>query len=278
MTSRNVEILELLLKIEGDEQVEALRREFVKLAKTSDDTGADISGFVAELDKLARIEKSISALTRLKSGLAETGTNLDRARKKVSELEKEFDGAAVPTAKLRKELDRARTAVSELVKQQNRQTAELDRNGSALRKAGVDTERLGGAQRQVKQDITSLTDRFGRYSQQVREAGAGNERLAKATRDLGTSAKGANQDLASVELGLGKIAAAAGAALAAFKGIAFGGSLVGDAAALEQSLAQVQAVSGATAADFGRLRKAAEDASASTGTPSWRAPAWMLMA
>lgn len=259
------ETLRFLIEAKGSDELKRLASEMDKLAKSGDVAEEDISQFVSELDKLARIDKSITALTRLKSGLTETGTSLEKAKARVAELEKQLSTAGAPTAKLAKDLDRARAAVDNLTKEQNRQRAALDQTSGSLKKAGVDTERLGSAQRQVRQDITALTERFGSYAARVREAGANNERLAKSTGDLAKSAKAANTDLAGVELGLGKIAAAAGAAVAAFKGIQFSGNLVGQAAALEQSLANVQAVSGATAEDFGRLRKAAEDAAASTG-------------
>lgn len=259
------EKLRFLIEAKGDEVVTKLAREVEKLAKSGDAAEEDISGFVEELDRLAKIDRSISALTRLKAGLAETGTNLDKARQRVAELEREFDKAEAPTAKLRKELDRSRAAVAELVKEQNRQRAAIDANSGSLKKAGVDTERLGSAQRQVRQDITALTDRFGTYTKQLREAGTGAERAAEGTRKLGASAKATGAELQQVQIGLGKVAAAAGAALAAIKSIQFGGNLVGEAAALEQSLAQVQAVSGATAADLGKLRDAAERASEDTG-------------
>jgi TP901 family phage tail tape measure protein len=259
------EVLRFLIEAKGDDELRALALELDKLAKSGDAAEGDISAFVEELDKLARVDRSIGALVKLKSALAETGTNLDRARQRVDELEKEFAQAEQPTAKLRRELEAARNAVDRLSKEQGRQTAELNRNANALRAAGVDTERLGSAQRQVRQDITSLSDRFGRYTTQLREAGTGAERAAKGTRDLGSAAKAANTDLAGVELGLGKIAAAAGAAVAALQGIQFGTGLLADATALQGQLAEVQAIAGAGAEEFALLREAAEGAAADTG-------------
>ena len=259
------EILRFLIKAEGADDLKQLATELDKLAKSGDGAEQDITAFVEELDKLARVDRSIGALVKLKAALAETGTNLERARQRVDELEKEFAQAEQPTAKLRRELEAARTAVDRLSKEQGRQTAELNRNANALRAAGVDTERLGSAQRQVRQDITNLSDRFGRYSTQLREAGAGAERAAKGTRDLGAAAKAANTDLAGVELGLGRIAGAAGVAVAALQGIQFGAGLLTDATALQGQLAEVQAIAGAGAEEFALLRDAAEGAAADTG-------------
>jgi TP901 family phage tail tape measure protein len=259
------EVLRFLIKADGADDLKQLATELDKLAKSGDGAEEDITAFVEELDKLARIDRSIIGLTKLKVALAETGTNLDRARVRVDELEKEFAQAEKPTAKLSKQLDAARAAVDQLSKQQNRQTAELNRNSSALAKAGIDTEKLGSAQRQVRQDITNLSDRFGRYSTQLREAGSGAERAAKGTRDLGAAAKTTGGELAGVELGLGKIAAAAGAAVAALQGIQFGAGLLADATALQGQLAEVQAIAGAGAEEFAQLRAAAEDAAATTG-------------
>lgn len=264
-TNTREEKLRFIIEGKGDDTIVNLAKEIEKIGKSGEVAEEELGAFADELDRLARIDRSITALTKLKVSLAETGTNLDRARVRVDELEKEFAQAEKPTAKLSKQLDAARAAVDQLSKQQNRQTAELNRNSTALRAAGVDTEKLGSAQRQVRQDITNLSDRFGRYSTQLREAGAGAERAAKGTRDLGTAAKSANTDLAGVELGLGKIAAAAGAAVAALKGIQFGAGLLTDATALQGQLAEVQAIAGASAEQFAQLRAAAEGAAADTG-------------
>lgn len=264
-TNTREEKLRFIIEGKGDDTIVNLAKEIEKIGKSGEVAEEELGAFADELDRLARIDRSITALTKLKVSLAETGTNLDRARVRVDELEKEFAQAEKPTAKLSKQLDAARAAVDQLSKQQNRQTAELNRNSTALRAAGVDTEKLGSAQRQVRQDITNLSDRFGRYSTQLREAGAGAERAAKGTRDLGTAAKSANTDLAGVELGLGKIAAAAGAAVAALKGIQFGAGLLTDATALQGQLAEVQAIAGASSEQFAQLRAAAEGAAADTG-------------
>lgn len=259
------EVIRFLIQTAGDKELAALAREMQDVAKAGDAAGEDIDGFVAELDKLAKIDRTIGTFVKLKSELTETGSKLDTAKQRVTELEREFAAADKPTAKLQRSLKSASDEVARLTTEQNKQRAAFGAASGALAKAGVDTDKLATAQRNVRQEITNVADRFRTYATNAKAAGDNADKLGKSTRDFASSAKSASGELQQVQLGLGKLAAAAGAALAALKGIQFGGDLIAQASKIQQSLAEVQAVSGATAADFAKMRDAAEDAAERTG-------------
>ena len=95
------EVIRFLIQTAGDKELAALAREMQDVAKAGDAAGEDIDGFVAELDKLATIDRNISKLTALKIEIAETERSFTAAKGKVTALEKEFDAAEVPTVKLK---------------------------------------------------------------------------------------------------------------------------------------------------------------------------------
>lgn len=259
------EVIRFLIQTAGDKELSALAREMEALAKSGEGAGEDIDAFVSELDKLAKIDRNIGTIIRLKSSLTETASKLDEAKVRVTALEREFAAADAPTAKFERSLKKATDEVARLTVEQNKQRAAFGAASGELAKAGVDTDKLATAQRNVRQEITNVTDKFRAYATNAKSAGDNTDKLGKGTRDLASSAKSASGELNQVQLGLGKLAAAAGVALAALKGIQFGGDLVAQAATIQQSLAEVQAVSGATAADFAKMRDAAEDAAERTG-------------
>lgn len=259
------EVIRFLIQTAGDKELAALAREMEAVAKSGDAAGEDIDAFVSELDKLAKIDRNIGAFVRLKAELSDTGSKLDAAKVRVAALEREFANADAPTAKLERSLKKATDEVARLTVEQNKQRAAFGAASGALAKAGVDTDKLATAQRNVRQEITNVADRFRIYATNAKAAGDNADKLGKSTRDFASSAKSASGELNQVQLRLGKLAAAAGVALAALKSIQFGGDLVAQAATIQQSLAEVQAVSGATAADFAKMRDAAEDAAERTG-------------
>lgn len=259
------EVIRLSLETEGGvnaEKLAAAIRKVTDQALAGDDT---VSGFVEELDKLAKLDNNIASFVKLKAQLTDTASKLEAAKVKVVDLQLQFNQTENPTAKLTKELERARNELSRLTTEQNKQRAAFGAASGALAKAGVDTDKLATAQRNVRQEITNVADKFRIYATNAKAAGDNADKLGKSTRDFASSAKSASGELQQVQLGLGKLAAAAGAALAALKGIEFGGDLIAQAATIQQSMAEVQAVSGATAADFGKMRDAAEDAAERTG-------------
>jgi TP901 family phage tail tape measure protein len=259
------QVLRLVFQTAGNEQITQAARELQNLAKGASDAEVPLDEFADELERLAKTDASLRGLVQAKARLTELRPALEQARERLVALQLQFNETANPSAKLGKELERARKSVRDLTAEQNRLTASITPNTAALQKAGLDTKNLDAAQRQLAQNTTDLQARVRSYGTALREAGGAGGALAKGLRETQAAAKAAAPDLGAVQTGLTKIAAAAAAAVATFKGLSFGGSLVGEAAQLQQGLADVAAVAGGTAEDLGRLREAAEQAAQATG-------------
>lgn len=259
------EVLRFIVQAQGKGELGDLAREIQALGKTGDAAGDDLDGLADELNQLTQVNALIGNFTRLRAGLKETVTELDKARTRLVDLQLEFNKSSEPTKKLSRELERARATVQQLTAEQNKQRAALSATGQALKQAGVDTQKLGSAQRETQQQITNLGDKVRTLADRLRASKQSADQAGAGIKKLGADSREAGNQLQTVQLGLTKIAAAAGAAIAALGGLKLGGQILGDAAELEQSLAEVQAVSGATAEEFGVLSQAAEDAAKRTG-------------
>ena len=220
------------------------------LAKSGEGAGEDIDAFVAELDKLAGIDRNISKLTTLKAEMAETAASFEAAKGKVSGLEKQFDAAELPTQKLKDSMAKARAEVKLLAAEQNRQRAALASTEIALRNAGVSTDKLATAQRDARQEIANLTGRWRDYVAQQNAATAAQDK-ANASAGRGIDVFGRLRGvLASIGVALGLREAARGV-----------GSIleVGDAA--EKTRIKLEALYGSAEAGnkaFDELKQLAE--------------------
>lgn len=245
------EVIRFLIQTAGDKELAALAREMQDVAKAGDAAGEDIDGFVAELDKLATIDRNISKLTALKVEIAETERSFTAAKGKVTALEKEFDAAEVPTVRLKKAMADARVEVARLAAEQNKQRAALSSTQIALQNAGASTERLAASQAKARSEIGNLTARWRDYVTQQNAAVAAQDK-ANASAGRGVDVFGSLRGvLASLGVALGLREAARGV-----------GSIleVGDAA--EKTRIKLEALYGSAEAGnkaFDELKTLAED-------------------
>ena len=245
------EVIRFLIQTAGDKELAALAREMQDVAKAGDAAGEDIDGFVAELDKLATIDRNISKLTALKVEIAETERSFTAAKGKVTALEKEFDAAEVPTVRLKKAMADARVEVARLAAEQNKQRAALSSTQIALQNAGASTERLAASQAKARSEIGNLTARWRDYVTQQNAAVAAQDK-ANASAGRGVDVFGRLRGvLASLGVALGLREAARGV-----------GSIleVGDAA--EKTRIKLEALYGSAEAGnkaFDELKTLAED-------------------
>jgi len=244
------EVIRFLIQTAGDKELAALAREMQDVAKAGDAAGEDIDGFVAELDKLATIDRNISKLTALKVEIAETERSFTAAKGKVTALEKEFDAAEVPTVKLKKAMADARVEVARLAAEQNKQRAALSSTQIALQNAGASTERLAASQAKARSEIGNLTARWRDYVTQQNAAVIAQDK-ANASAGRGIDVFGRLRSvLASIGVALGLREAARGV-----------GSIleVGDAA--EKTRIKLEALYGSAEAGnkaFDELKQLAE--------------------
>jgi TP901 family phage tail tape measure protein len=257
------ETLRLKFETTGVSNLRDLSRQLSDLGKNADANTAELDQFADELERLGKADASLRGLVQAKARLTELRPALEQARERLVQLQLEFNKE--PGKKLGQDLERARKSVRDLTAEQNRLTASLTPNTAVLQKLGLDTKNLDSAQRQLAQNTTDLQTRVRSYSAALKEAGGAGGALAKGLRETQAAAKSTAPDLGAVQAGLGRIAVAAAGAVAAFKSLTFGGSLVGEAARLQQGLAEVAAVAGGTAEDLAQLQRAAQDAAQATG-------------
>lgn len=261
------EKIRLYVQTTGDKEVGALYAQLTKLAEGADTSAEQAGALVEELERLATVSSAIRSFPALKQQLADTGDELEQAKSRAAALRAEFNAAEQPTKRLATSLQRADAAVVKLTETQSRQQAELARTAKALRDAGVDTERLGEA-------ATAVQWQFGQFAEKASSAAGAAERLSREGQGaagginaIERAARGAAGQVGAIGAKLTAVAASAAAAVAAMAAAGTAALFTGairSAATLEDALAQVRAVSGATADEMAQLKAAAEQAGATT--------------
>ncbi len=266
-SNKREELLRFNIEAGGDADLAALAGRLQELAKGSDTAAAQAQSLIGELEKLANTANNIRQFTTLKSSLVDTGEKLDAAKTKLAALGSEFDKADQPTQRLQKSLAKAATDVENLTKQQNRQQAELTRTSNALKAAGVDTDKLGGAYAELQSKMGGLAQRAGEAASGIGKAGDASKQAESNVSALGKAATASAEKLAGIATKLTAVGVAATTALAALavhEGVELFGDAIRSAGTLEEALSQVRAVSGATAEEMDALKAAAEGATQTT--------------
>jgi TP901 family phage tail tape measure protein len=266
-TNRYDEAIRLFVETSGDKELGQLLTTLTKLGQSADVSAEQAQQLVAELDKLASTSNNIRQYTALKGAIADTGEAIEKAKLKLAGLGSEFDKAEKPTKAMEKSLARAAKEVETLSKQQNRQQAELTRTTNALRAAGVDTNKLGDAYSKLQGDFAGFTARATTAAAAMQTTAKQGKAAAGSVTRLGASAATSSKSLAEIATRLTLVSGAATAALqglAAITGATLFTGAIRSASTLEEALSQVQAVSGATAAEMELLKEAAERGGAAT--------------
>lgn len=261
------EVLRFKLETEGDKELDKLADGLRALGDSSDESAGQAQQLLTELEKLVTTSSNIRQFTALKATIADTGTQLEKAKTRMAELAAEVDRTDKPTQKLNRALQRAGSEVERLSKLQNRQSAALGAVSGALSKAGVDTEKLGAAYQDAQADLDAFAKRSDVAAMALDRSGKQSEQAATGVGKLGKAAAASSRSLTSIAA---RLTAVSGAATVAIKGLAalsgatlFKGGLE-SALELEQALAEVQAVSGATREELEALKAAAEAGGAAT--------------
>lgn len=251
----------------GDEELSKLARTLATVGDSSEESATQAQQLVDELAKLASTSNDIKQFTKLKASVAETGEALVKAKERLAALGAEADQAERPTAKLQAALKRAAGEVENLSKQQNRQQVALQRTSGSLRAAGVDTDKLGDAYQRLEDEFREFGQRAGTAADAMRRTAKDGKSAAGGVESLGKAAAVSKKSLAAIAAQLMIVSGAATAAikgLAAISGATLFTGAIRSATTLEDALAQVQAVSGASADEMERLKAAAEAGGAST--------------
>ena len=267
MSAKREELLEFKIKTDGERELAALGSRLLELSKGSDVAAEQAQQLVDELQKLSTVSAGIKGFVALKASLTDTADALEKAKTRLSAVRAEFDATDAPTKKLEKSLAKATAEVDKLTKSQNRQQAELARTSNLLKSSGVDLDKLGSEYAALQDELAGVTDSAKDMAGDLSKAGAATKSAASGVDKLDHAAKASSVSLASIASRLTLVSGAAvGAvkALAAISGAALFTGAIESAATLEEALSQVQAVSGASAAEMVKLKEAAEAGGAAT--------------
>lgn len=261
------EFLKITLQVQGEKDVRALSAAFTEAGKAAGLSEEQISGVLSELTKIGQARDAINTFTRTKAELNGVSKKLAEARTGLANLNEQFDRSDRSSGAVNKAFRAAEKAVADLTTQEERLSRELNRSSAALTKAGIDSNNLAAADR----ELAAQLDRVGGQLQEVSAQAGKTEKnvglLERATTAVGkgfTSAREAVTGFASNLLRITGIAGAVSAALGALSVTRIFGGAIASARSFEAVLSEVQAVSGATTEQLVRMREASEEASSTT--------------
>lgn len=271
--------------------IDALRtlsKETLAASRAFRESQKEAAGLATQLQQAYARRKVAAEAAASAEGAAakEARKELRESEKQVRDLERSYKSAQDTTSSLSLALQKKTEAVRA--------------NRDALRQAGVDTNKLGSEQQRLRSEseraVTALRAQIDAVRGQADAARALKQRLAEGdeafrkqtqanrassealaaykakvaeaaagTKSLGGEVGSSTQRLGALEAGLGKLGALAASVATALGTIRFASDQFSGAVELQQRLAEVQAVSGATAATLGDLRDAAQDAAEDTG-------------
>ena len=133
-----------------------------KVIASSKQMQAAVAAAGKEVAGLDRNDSALRKFRSLKTGLVSTGAELNRASARTAELAKQVRGTEAPAAKLRKEFEASWRKTRDLSASHRQQREDLHYLREELRGAGVDTRRLGDAQRRITADIERATGKMNR--------------------------------------------------------------------------------------------------------------------
>ena len=153
-------------------RISALDRASAPLRGLSRSAGSTRSA----LAKLGNQSSAISKLGGLQASLGGLGSKLDASRKRTGELGRALKATESPTKKLRSAFERSQRETVKLSRAHRQQKGELKDLSASLRKAGIDTRRLGDEQARLDRSSGRLQrrlDRLGRTRPAPRAGGLG---------------------------------------------------------------------------------------------------------
>ena len=133
-----------------------------------------------EIAALGQRAGRVDQYGKLTAAIGKTGSEMRRAQARTAELGRRIAAAAEPTKKLRAEFERARRVSGRLGEKHREQRGKLRALREELRGAGIDTRKLGDAQRKLAADIERATGRMKRHAESVDRLGKARERVDRA--------------------------------------------------------------------------------------------------
>ena len=124
-----------------------------KLAESSGKMAAYVQKGAAELSRLGQQKKTIQRFSDLNKKLGATASAMDAAKKKATELGRKLAETEKPSKKLQQQFESSKRSVDSLRDRHKKQVQDLRVLKGELNSAGVDTRKLGEAQRKIAGDF-----------------------------------------------------------------------------------------------------------------------------
>jgi TP901 family phage tail tape measure protein len=262
------EILELALKVAGEEEARKLSDAFKELGKTADGAGSKAGALVDELEKLEKVSQLAADFTRTQAALDKTENEIAQATAGLVALNKEFDASDKSSKAVTQAYAKVQKELARLTEQQIKQKTALDATESELKQAGVNTDQLADETARLQRESAKATKDLIQQADALKKNREAAERQAKAFETLGknvTAARGRLNEILTSFTKVTAAAAAGAAALAAYGAGRFFKSALDEAVEFEHTINAVAAAAGGSADDIKRLSQAAEEAGKGLG-------------
>ncbi len=187
MSDLNVSVI-----LQAVDKMTAPVRQITKAAKN---LGVGFDNVEKRYGELSRKTRQIDTFVNLKRKVNATNKEFTEATKKVGTLAREIANTSKPTKQLIRQFEQAKRRAALLKTEHLRQGQGLHKLRTSLKEAGISTRNLGEEQRQLKQQLDSVTrsmsiqqdasGSFRRLNNRVREVGGNVRNVAREVGSLG---------------------------------------------------------------------------------------------
>ena len=169
------EILQFIVQTEGATELGEIAKSMLEAGEGAQTASPEVQKLVDEFGKLSQLSAAASGLPGLKATLQSVGDELFAARQKAAALQAEFTSTLEPTAALTRNYQKAQQAVAALELQQTQLGVAIKTSENALAAAGVSTENLDAADRQLQGQMAATRAEALSLAAAHREAAAAGE-------------------------------------------------------------------------------------------------------
>jgi tape measure domain-containing protein len=169
------EILRFVVQAEGQSEMGQLAKSMLDAGQAGEAASPEVQKLVEEFGRLSDLSGKVSALPALKAQLQSVGDQLFTAKQRAAELQTEFASTLEPTAALTRNYQKAQQAVAALENQQTQLGVAIKTSENALAAAGVSTENLDAADRQLQGQMAQTRAEALSLAAAHREAAAAGE-------------------------------------------------------------------------------------------------------
>ncbi|MEM7047005.1 MAG: phage tail tape measure protein [Pseudomonadota bacterium] len=154
-----------------------------KMAKVGETMAASLHDNQKALNDLGKKGQAIGRMKALETRLGKTAAEMNTARARTSQLGRALAATTNPARKLQRDFEGARRKSDQLKRGHKQQRDELRQLRTQLRGAGIDTRKLGDAQRKVAKDIKATTKKMERMAKVSAKMDQNKDRYDKQLRN-----------------------------------------------------------------------------------------------